>query len=63
MNQYPNLVINKQEWNGRVGVGGGKERNKIVRVCEVIEFYIRKAEQRKKLNKKIINYIIYIKYI
>ena len=41
-----------------MGVGDGKERNKIVRICEVIEFYIERAEQREKLNKKIINYII-----
>ena len=40
-------------------MGGTRERNKIVRVCEVIGFYIGRAEQGKKLNKKIINYIIY----
>ena len=26
-----------------VGMGGGKERNQIVRICEVIEFYIERA--------------------
>ena len=29
-------------------MGGSKERNKIVRDCEVIEFYIGRAEQGKK---------------
>ena len=37
-----------------MGVGGGRERNKIVKVCEVIEFYIGESNKG-----KIINYIIY----
>ena len=42
-----------------MGVGDDRERNKIVRVCEVIGFNIGKAEYgKKKLNKTIINYII-----
>ena len=40
-----------------MGIGGGKERNKIVRVCEVIEFNIGRAEYGGK-KKAIINYII-----
>ena len=59
MNQYPNSIINKLEWSGRVRVGGGRVRNKIVRVCEAIRFYIGSIEQGEKLNKKFINYIIY----
>ena len=42
-----------------MGVGDGRERNKIVRVCEVIEFKIGRAKYgKKKLNKAIIHYII-----
>ena len=49
-------------------MGDGRERNKTIRVCEVIEFYIGRVEYGKKLNKKllIMYYIfkyIYIKYI
>ena len=32
-------------------MGGGRERNKIVRVCEVIAFYIGRAEYGGKLKK------------
>ena len=35
-------------------MGCGRERKKIVRVCEVIEFYIGRAEYGKKLNKKLL---------
>ena len=42
-----------------MGVGDGRERNKIVRVCEVIEINIGRAKYgKKKLNKAIIHYII-----
>ena len=49
MNWYPNSVINKQEWSERVGVEGGIEIDKIFRVCEIIKFYIGKAERGKKI--------------
>ena len=40
-------------------MGDDRERNKIVRVCEVIGFNIGRVEYGKKnLNKTIINYII-----
>ena len=35
-------------------MGGSRERNKIVRACKVIEFYIGRDEQGKKLNKKLL---------
>ena len=35
-------------------MGGDKERNKIVRVCEVIGFYIGRAKYGKILNKKLL---------
>ena len=45
-------------------MGCGRERKKIVRVCEVIEFYIGRAEYGKKLNKKLLIYnIVLNKYI
>ena len=44
MNWYPNSIINIYEWSERVGMGGGRERNRIVRVCIVIEFYIGRAK-------------------
>ena len=40
-------------------MGGDGERNKIVRVCEVIAFYIRRAEQRENFKKYIFFYIVY----
>ena len=40
-------------------MGGGREKNKTVKVCKVIEFYKGRVEYWKKLNKQIINYVIY----